>query len=190
MPNVSTYSITNDSTSTITNGNVGTSAVTVSASLTVSGGIVSATVSTKDSWTWTQTNTSANSSGTTSSATAAIGDPSFGYGGNISQIAVYWDTIYNSFMFAAVPINQQPFSSGTLYDPDHKLLVGQKVVLTLPGRIFQTYTDRKGVYKFFGLSSVENISDTLTVGTTKKAITIGANPAKIDVTIPRLVPRT
>lgn len=87
LPNINSHTITNDSTSTNSNQNISSSAVTLTASVTYSGGFVSATVSTKDSWTWTQTNSTAKSTGSNSSATVAIGDPSYGYSGDISDIA-------------------------------------------------------------------------------------------------------
>jgi len=183
LQNVTTYTITNDATSTVTKQTIGTNTFSITASATVSGGIVSATVSTKDSWTWTQTNSEANSSGSTSSATVAIGDPSYGYSGNISQIAVYWDTIFNAFMFAPVPLTTQSFFTGTLSDLNQKPLQGQKVVLVADGRVFQTYTDRNGVYKFYGLTPITKLTGSLNIGTTKRNVTINPAPVKLDVTL-------
>lgn len=58
--------------------------------------------------TWTNTNSTASQNGSTQSAIVGIGGPAFGYSGPVNksssadytQIVVYWDTIYNSFMFA------------------------------------------------------------------------------------------
>jgi hypothetical protein len=144
--------------------------------------VVQATLSTKDSWTWTQTNSTMNSTGATSSATAAVGDPSYGYAGSISQIAVYWDTIFNSFMLA--PVSEGlPFASGILYDPNHNPSRGQKVVLTVQGRIFETYTDRKGEYKFYGLAPIIAMTGKLTAGALTQTISLGPKPVKLDIGI-------
>ena len=63
QPTVCSLTVTNDSQSSVTTANSASNALTVSASVSVGfSPIASATVSTKDSWTWTQT----NSVGTTS----------------------------------------------------------------------------------------------------------------------------
>ncbi|MGB6303085.1 MAG: hypothetical protein WBF45_04985 [Acidobacteriaceae bacterium] len=172
MPTITSYSLTNDSTSTVTMNNGTGYTITLSASVSAGfGGIASATVSTKDSWAWTQTNSTANSSGTTSSATVAVADPSYGYAGDVAQVAVYWDTLFNSFMFSAIPTGN-PFATGILYDHNHMPIIGQKVVLTVPGHIFQTYTDKKGVYRFVGFAPITAMSGVLTAGSTKETVSI------------------
>ena len=67
-------------------------------------------------------------------------------------------------MFAPID-NSNLFVSGILYDKNHIPMPGQKVVLTTSGHTFQTVSDKKGAYKFFGLSPViETRRGTLSVG--------------------------
>jgi hypothetical protein len=48
---------------------------------------------------WTNTNATETTDARTESATVTVGGPSFGYTGQ-TEILVYWDTVYHSFMFA------------------------------------------------------------------------------------------
>ena len=185
QPTITSYAITNDSTGTHKTEGESTYTLTVSASASAGfSPIATITVSTKDSWEWTSTNSTANSSGSTSSATVAVADPSFGYTGGIAQIAVYWDTVFNSFMFAAVPVGN-PFVTGVLYDNNHKPLIGQKVALTLPGHSFETYTDKKGVYRFVGFVPVTTMSGVLTAGSVKETVQVNPTPITHDLNIRR-----
>jgi hypothetical protein len=49
--------------------------------------------------TFTSTNTTATTDTTTETASVTVGGPSFGYTGS-TDILVYWDSVYHSFMFA------------------------------------------------------------------------------------------
>jgi hypothetical protein len=49
--------------------------------------------------TFTSTNTTATTDTTTETASVTVGGPSFGYTGS-TEILVYWDSVYHSFMFA------------------------------------------------------------------------------------------
>jgi hypothetical protein len=90
------YTLTSSETDTSTHTVENTYGVTASASAGISG-IVSASAS--FSFQWTNTNSTSATQGTTNSATALIGQPSSGWNGS-TEVLVYWDTLYKSFMFA------------------------------------------------------------------------------------------
>jgi len=58
-----------------------------------------ASLSVSESFNWTDTSSQSTAKTQTQTAGLALGGPAYGYSGPI-RIAVYWDTIYNSFMFA------------------------------------------------------------------------------------------
>jgi hypothetical protein len=84
-------------------------------SVTVSAGIqfLTTTLKTAGSLQWTNTSTSTQTTGSTQQASVTVGGPAFGYTG-LTDILVYWDTIYQSFMFAFS--TGSPSASGMLTD--------------------------------------------------------------------------
>jgi hypothetical protein len=122
----------------------------VSMSLSASFGgdkdLLSGSLKADGSLTWTDTSTTTSTNSSTQSATVSVGGPAFGYSGP-TDVLVYWDCIYNSFLFAfpAVP----PFHSGTLVGEAGKALAGRMVSLKLNGHTYQTYTDANGAYRFY-----------------------------------------
>jgi hypothetical protein len=179
-PTVNTYTVTYDGSQAVKHEADSSYAITVTASVTV-GLIANLTLSTKDSWTWDQNNSTENTVGTSSSAATAIADPSYGYTGDTAQIAVYWDTVFSSFMFAPVPVGN-PFLSGVLYGKNHLPQIGQKVVLKANGRTFVTYTDRKGAYRFPG-SPVGMMNGVLTAGGMTENVQLSPKPITHDLNL-------
>jgi hypothetical protein len=102
-------------------------------------------VSTQFTWTKSTSITDANTS--TQSATVKVTGPSFGYLGP-TNLAVYYDTLYNTFMFA--PIVTSPTLAGFVRDSDERAVRHQEVVLTVNGVRHRTVTGRDGQYRFFG----------------------------------------
>jgi hypothetical protein len=96
---------------------------------------------------WTNTNTYGASNVSQQSAIATIGGPAYGYGGPI-DVLLYWDTIYNSFMFAFP--SQDPTCFGTAVDASAKPVAYKAVVLTVAGRTFQASTGPRGDFRFYG----------------------------------------
>jgi hypothetical protein len=47
------------------------------------------------SWEWTNKSSQSSSSGRTESASVTIGGPGFGYNANVTDIQVYFDTLYH-----------------------------------------------------------------------------------------------
>jgi hypothetical protein len=72
--------------------------VSISGSWSLSS-IVSATLKVTDSFEWTSTNTSTQTSQSIQTASTILGMPSMSWTGP-TEVKVYWDTVYNSFMFA------------------------------------------------------------------------------------------
>jgi hypothetical protein len=116
---------------------------------TVSAGIqgpFTATVKAAGSLEFTDTSTSTNSTGTTQSASVTVGGPAYGYSGP-TDILVYWDTLFNSFMFAFATGN--PAVSGTITDSAGNPVAGEAVTLTIGGETLTTFTGASGGYGFY-----------------------------------------
>ena len=142
---VFTSSITAQNAVNVTN----THSVQHQYSVSVSGtaGIALASLKVGGSLEWTNTSTYGTTSTSTQSATATVGGPAFGYTGS-TDVVVYWDTLYSSFMFAfpAAP----PAAVGSITDAAGKPLAYQPITLTVAGRKFQTFTNHQGQYRFYG----------------------------------------
>jgi hypothetical protein len=119
-------------------------------SVSVSGGIkdlFTASLKVTDSMVWTDSASTSNSQGSTQTAEIDMNGPAFGYNGP-SQVLVYWDTIYNSFMFAFAP--EAPVATGVITDATGKPAVNAPVELVAASTFLKTWTDTKGNYSFFG----------------------------------------
>jgi hypothetical protein len=92
-----TYTVQNSVTQTSTHA----SQVQYGVSITVSAGIklFEASLKVTGSFEWTNTASSSLSNQSSQSASVTIGGPAFGYTGP-TDLDAYWDTVYNSFMFA------------------------------------------------------------------------------------------
>jgi hypothetical protein len=133
----------------------------------ISGGI-GITLKVGSSMEWTNTNTMGTSTTSQQSATATIGGPAFGYKGS-TDVVVYWDSIYNSFMFSFPP--DPPAASGTLLDSKGKPASYKPVSLTVGAHTFKTFTNNQGIYRFYGPPAG---SGSLDVEGNKFAVSVGA----------------
>jgi hypothetical protein len=95
---------------------------------------------------WTYTSETSNTTESTQSATVTVGGPAFGYTGP-TDVLVYWDTVFNSFMFAFA--QGEPSASGLLTDKSGKPVANAPVALAAGTRTFQTFTDKKGEFRFY-----------------------------------------
>jgi Carboxypeptidase regulatory-like domain/H-type lectin domain len=112
--------------------------------------MASTTLAANGSWTWTSTNSTSSSSGTTQSASVTLGGPAYSYQG-VTEVAVYTDTIYNTFAFLLVPPQTlETAASGTVTTAAGAPLPGAEVTLTESGIRHRTVTNAKGQYVFFG----------------------------------------
>jgi hypothetical protein len=119
-------------------------------SISVSGGIkdlFTASLKVTDSMVWTDSASTSNSQGSTQTAEIDINGPAVGYNGP-SEVLVYWDAIYNSFMFAFAP--EAPVATGVITDATGKPAVNAPVELVAASTSLKTWTDTKGNYSFFG----------------------------------------
>lgn len=139
-------------------------------SITVSAGIqfLTATLKTTGSLQWTNTSTSTQTTGSTQQATVTIGGPAFGYTGP-TNILVYWDTVYQSFMFAYATGN--PSASGALIDSAGNPVPYKAMTLTVDGITLSTFTNSRGQYNFYGAASGQG---TVTVENQQFPVAVGA----------------
>ena len=99
-----------------------------------------------------------------------MGGPAFGYTGS-TDVVVYWDTLYSSFMFAFP--SAPPAALGTITDAAGKPLAFKAITLTAAGRKFETFTNHQGQYRFYGATgasgslAVDGQTFTVAVGSGK-----------------------
>jgi Carboxypeptidase regulatory-like domain len=149
-------------------------------SVTVSAGIqfLTTTLKTTGSLQWTNTSTSTQTTGSTQQASVTVGGPAFGYTG-LTDILVYWDTIYQSFMF--VFPTGSPSASGTLTDSAGNPVPNQAITLTVGGITLSTFTNSRGQYNFYGAPpgqgtvAVENQQFPVAVGAGEPSSTLRLN---------------
>jgi hypothetical protein len=105
--------------------------------------------------TWTNTASMTNTTATSNSAMAVVSCPSVSYSGP-TLMAVYWDTLYGSFLFAPVEPGAKTalLQSGRVKDASGKPVVKREVVLAFGGTTLRTFTDHNGDYKFYDLSGI------------------------------------
>ena len=109
--------------------------------------IFKTSIKAESSWTWTNTSATANSTNTSESASVTVGGPAFGYTGP-TDMAVYYDVLYKTFMFAPVtgPIELR----GVVTSRSRKIAAGQEVLVVAGGKQYRTFTNAKGEYRIPG----------------------------------------
>ena len=116
-----------------------------------------------NTFTTTNSSSSANTTGSSQSATTTVVCPSTTYNGPVFM-EVNWDTIYGSFVFAPVELSAKAtVHQGKVKDGSGKPARAQLVDLTVGGRTFHTFTDRKGGYRF--VVGKNQLSSSLKAGT-------------------------
>jgi hypothetical protein len=112
--------------------------------------IAKTTIKETGSWVWTNTSSTSTSSGATQSASVTLGGPAYGYTG-VTEVAVYKDTIYNTFAFVLVPpASLEVATKGSVVNAEGAPLAGTEAILTGNGVVHRTFTNSKGEYFFFG----------------------------------------
>lgn len=111
-------------------------------------GLAKSSLKVADTFKWTASNTRGRSEGANQSASVTVGGPAFGYTGPI-DIAVYWDTLYNSFMFAPAP-DLTVTAQGTVTDAAGRPAANREIALEVGGAVRRTFTDARGQYRFVG----------------------------------------
>jgi hypothetical protein len=116
----------------------------------------------QNTWTWTNTNTSSSSTSTSESASVTVAGPAYGYTGPTDMV-VYYDLIYKTFLFAPVEPTFPLALSGSVENTSGEVLSGKEVVVMANGTLYRTFTNAKGEYRIFGnisgplLLSVDNV---------------------------------
>ena len=132
------------------------------------------------SWTWSTTSDTEDSTTLTQTAAVTIGPASDAYAGPVFM-AVYYDTLYRSFLF--IPESKAPQFSGRLISGGsaRAVISGIRVSIVLNGKTYTTYTDKDGVYRFppFG-TGTGRISF---AGLPAKSVSIGPN-RRFDLRVP------
>jgi hypothetical protein len=101
-------------------------------------------------WVWTSSNTTSSSSGTTQSASFAVGGPAYQYSGD-TVLAVYTDTIYNTFAFVLLPPQSLEVAvTGKVSTATGKPSPMTEVILAESNIVRRAFTNAKGEYKFYG----------------------------------------
>lgn len=107
-----------------------------------------ATVKVEGHLAWTSKDTTTKVGGTSETATAVVGGPSFEYTGP-TDIGVYYDVLYKTFMFAPVEI---PLDGcrGVVQDQARQPQPFKEVVLISRGVKYRTFTNARGEYRIYG----------------------------------------
>jgi hypothetical protein len=184
-PQASSLTLINETISTKTTEADDSSEVDTKLSVNASGGFLataSVTVTGEATWTWTNTSSKGELADQTQQAQVTITEPSFGYNGS-TDMAVYWDRIYNTFVF--VPIKEatafDEVVHGTVLDAHKHPAKFTEVTLRLgDGKLRRTFTNGRGQYRLYGpttgAASVE-------VGSAKKPVTLTKKPALLDLAL-------
>jgi hypothetical protein len=109
-----------------------------------------AKVTASDTWTWSYSQTTGTSVASSQSASLTITGPAFGYTGPISDINVYFDKLYSTFLF--VPASPQSLkATGVLRDTLGQPFAHQDLTLLSNGVTYRTVTRNDGTYRFYGV---------------------------------------
>jgi hypothetical protein len=111
--------------------------------------IASASLENKDSWEWDNTSSKSDSATATQSAAVTVGGPSFGYTGP-TDIEVYYDAIYKTFMFRALDPSQPLAFKGTWKSRAGQPVGFKEVIVNTKGGTYRTFTNAKGEYRVYG----------------------------------------
>lgn len=174
------YALTNDTTTTVaTNAQ---DKISVGLSATAGGGFadwVKVSLKVSDTWTWTNTSTTSSSTDWTQSASATVVNPSLAYTG-ATDSAVYWDSIYRTFLFMPVGPGAPPLLTGEVLAESGQPIAGADVVMSVGGQSVHAFADRKGVYRAYGLPSG---NAQISVGSITQSVVLGTGTAKANFKI-------
>lgn len=139
-----------------------------------------AKVKSTDTWTWSCSETSGTSVASSQSASLTITGPAFGYTGPISDIAVYFDKLYGTFLF--VPASPPSLkATGVLRDGLGQPLAHQDLTLVSNGVTYRTVTRSNGTYRFYGVPAG---AATVSASGGAWAMAIGTVPITQDLAMP------
>ena len=187
-----TYTITNDLTNKSSQSVTKTDSFSVTIKSGFDVGIVKESMSTTGSFTWTNTSTYGTTTDSKQQASATVGGPSSTWAGG-TNVDVYYDTVYSSFLFAFDPNSvpstreQKAVLKGTVTDKG-KPAAHEEVLLTVGGQRYRTFTNSKGVYHFYnkphgsGTVSIRGAAQPVKIGpapvTDNREIVQGLRPTR------------
>ena len=145
---LSTFSVKNDAMTTSTNESTVSNDLKVSVTAMAGFGAWSASATATFEWTWTNETTNSSSADNTQTATLAIGQPSPTYKG-YTVMGVYWDQLWESFLFVPLSLTGQYQMSGVIYDKRGIPVPHADVVLNIGATHMTTYTNSAGHYVFY-----------------------------------------
>jgi hypothetical protein len=129
-------------------------------------------------FTWTSSSTKTNLTDSTQSAAATVGCPSVAYKGP-TQMNIYWDTLFGSFMFAPTTATSHMavLHQGRVLRNWGKPARYVPVQLSYAGRTYHTYTNHDGRFTIYGAPSLSRARQVatgiVTVKGTNKVVAIG-----------------
>ena len=142
---------------------------------------LSANISQTSTYTWQDTSQTTSTTSSTQSASVTLTGPSFGYTGS-TDIAVYVDTIYNTFLFAPMPASTAASITGVVKNANGAPVVGREVIATTAAGRRRTMTGASGAYRIFGApAGVAQVS----VGGVSHPVTVGHRPVQQDFVVAR-----
>jgi hypothetical protein len=170
------YTMSNDLTNKSSNSVTTKDDYSISVKAGFSVGIASASLTTSSSFSWSNTSSYGTTTESKQQASTTIAGPSTGWTGG-TNIDVYYDTVYSSFLFAfdpdSVPAirDQRASVKGSLTNAG-KPAAHEEVLLTVGSQKFRTYTNTQGIYHFYhqprGAASIaiRGVSRAISIGVT------------------------
>jgi hypothetical protein len=170
--------------STSTTGSAVEDTYKVGLTISATGGFLDfakATLKDTASWEWTNKSSVSSASGTSQSASVTVGGPAFGYTGP-TVLRVYVDTIYHTFAFAVVPVEQEQVAlKGVVLNAAGTPQPGVEVVVTENHTEHRVFTNARGQYAYVG--SITGAATVRALGSTQSVPP--ANPIRaFDLRIP------
>jgi hypothetical protein len=136
-----------------------------------------------DSITWSNSVTITNATSSSNTANLSLACPSNTWGGP-TQVAVYWDMTYGTFMFALQSAPQDLLAQGVVLRRGQPV-AHQRVDLSWGGRALHTVTDRRGRYAFYALGGTTKPAAaspvTVSAGALRKTLTFSAAETRLEL---------
>lgn len=154
-------------------------------------GVLSIKNQSDQKFTWTSTSTNDATTDSSQSALAAVMCPSSNYQGP-TNMDVYWDKLFGSFMFVPTWITQpQIISQGTAADASGKPVRHEAVTLSFGGKTYHTWTNNRGDYVFSTPASLPTLnlptSGQLSIRTVRQVVTL-PSAQKLQILVPTTGP--
>ena len=136
------------------------------------------------SWTWSNSSTDSSTTDNSQTATATVACASSNYQGPATEMSIYWDKLYGSFLFVPIVVGSpqiMTLAHGNVTSASGQFLRHEKITLSLGGKTYHTVTDAHGNYVFFaaaqnvklqpgskGELEVKGLRKTVTLGSAEK----------------------